>query len=255
MKKRLPPKTGSQVEENKPHGPVPDDGKPQVTGKEAQGQNNEPAPQRLLGEDDYWIQLENKRSRLKEALGIGDDAFCAGLLHQLNRLIPFDDGLENETHFDSVLSVFKDAKPVDTLHANIVFQLAICQLAITRQAEILLRPIHYELPGDVAVALHRAAWDTRRMAPQKIKIDDQPVRLMGERMLTRLMQTYAMLLQASAAYRKAAEADRHKAQKNSPARSSPGLNGSRQSEAQVNGSQMQQISSINIQKGDDSASS
>ena len=65
----------------------------------------------------------------------------------------------------------------------------------------MLKPIHYELPYGVAVALHRAAWDAGRMAPQKIKIDDQPVRLMGERMVTRLMQTYAMLLQASTAYR------------------------------------------------------
>ena len=147
-----------------------------------------------------------------------------------------------------MLSVLKDAKPVDTLHANVVFQMAVCQLAIVRQSEFLLKPIRYELDADVAVALHRAAWDTSRMAPQRIKIDDQSVRLMGERMLTRLMQTYAMLLQVSAAYRKAAEADRQRAQKTAPARSSRGLNGSRQCRAHVNGSPKQQISSINVQK-------
>jgi hypothetical protein len=255
MKKRLPPKTGRQVEEKKPQGPVPDDAKSQVTGKEAQGPNNEPAAQRLLGEDDYWIRLDYKLSLLKEALGIDDDAFCDGLLHQLNRLIPFEDGPENERNFDFVLSVLKDAKPVDTLHANLVFQMALCQLGITRQSEILLKPIHYELPCDVALALHRAAWDTGRMAPQRIKIDDQPVRLMGERMVTRLMQTYAMLLQASTAYRKAVEEARHKAQKNAPARFSRGLNGSRQSGAQINGSPKQQISSTNLQKSNGRASS
>ena len=154
-----------------------------------------------------------------------------------------------------MLSVFKDAKPVDALDANVVFQMEIWQLAITRQSEFLLKPIHYELPCDVAVALHRAAWNTGRMTPQKIKIDDQPVRLMAERMVTRLMQTYAMLAQARAAYRKAAETDRHKAQKTSPVRSSRGLNGSRQSRAHVDRSLKQQISSINIQKNNGRASS
>ena len=77
-----------------------------------------------------------------------------------------------------------------------------------RQSEILLKPINYELPGDVAVALHKVSWDTGRMEKQRIKIDEQPARLAGERMVTRLMQTYARHLQTSAAYRKSAEASK-----------------------------------------------
>jgi hypothetical protein len=223
MDKRSRPKIVRQVEDKRPQAPLPDDGKSQVR-NEAQGLNYEPAALRITGEDDYWIQLEYKLSRLKEALGIDNDAFCDGLLHQLNRLIPFQDGPENERNFDFVLSVLKDAKPVDTLHANLVFQMALRQLGITRQSEILLKPINYELPSDVAVALHRVDWDAGRMEKQRIKIDEQPVRQAGERMVTRLMQTYAMLLQTSASYRKAAEAVRHKAQKRR-------LNGSRQSAA------------------------
>ena len=53
MNKRSPPKTGRQVEEKRPQGPVPDDCKSQVTCKEAQGLNNKPARSTLAGEDDY----------------------------------------------------------------------------------------------------------------------------------------------------------------------------------------------------------
>ena len=249
MRNQPPPKTNRRFdpEDRKPQGPVPNDSKSQATCKEAQGLNDKPAAVRICGEDDYFTNLEYRLSRLKEALGIDDHAFCDGLLQQLNRLFPIDEGPESETDFNFVLSVLKSPKPVDKDHADLLFQMAVGQLCMTRQAEILLKPINYELPYDVAVALHRAAWDAGRMAPQKINIHDQPVRQMAERMVTRLMQTFAMQLQISAAYRKAAEpsvkgqqvyasarrqdfqsdgteAVRHKAQKR-------GLNGSRQSAA------------------------
>ena len=271
MNKRSRPKIVRQVEDKRPRGAVPDDGKSQVTCKEAQALNDKPAPVRICGEDDYYTNREYRLSRLKEALGIDNDAFCDGLLQQLYRLLPIDEGPESEADFNFVLAVLKDAKPVDTFHANLVFLMTVCQLAIPRQAAVLLKPINYELPYDVAVALHRAAWDTGRMAPQKIKIDDQPVRLMAERMLTRLMQTFAMLLQTSTAYRKAAEplvkvqqvsasarrqdfqsdgteAVRHKAQKR-------GLNGSRQSAARFTDRSKPPMNSNKIQKINGRASS
>jgi hypothetical protein len=250
MKKRLLPKTSRPAEEKKPQGSVPHDGKSQVTSREVQTPSNEPAAKGFVVEDEDRIEWESRRWHLKEALGVGDDAFCDALLHQLNRLFPPEDG---HVDFDFVLSMLKNAEPIDALDANLVLQMALCQLGITRQSEILLQPIHFELPADVAVALHRSAWDTKRMAPQRIKIDDQPVRLMAERMVTRLMQAYATLLHTRAAYLKATKEARHKTQNDERAQSSKQLNGSRQSEERVNGNPMQQISSIEIQKSNDPA--
>jgi hypothetical protein len=121
MNKRSRPKTGRQVGEKRPQGAVPDDCKSQVTCKEAQGLNDKPAPVRICGEDDYYTDREYRCSRLKEALGIDNDAFCDGLLQQLYRLLPINEGPESEADFNFVLAVLKDAKPVDTLHANLVF--------------------------------------------------------------------------------------------------------------------------------------
>jgi len=279
MNKRSRPKIGRQVEDKRPRGAVPDDGKSQVTCKEAQGLNDKPAPVRICGEDDYYTNREYRLSRLKEALGIDNDAFCDGLLQQLYRLLPIDEGPESEADFNFVLAVLKDAKPVDMLFANLVFQMAVGQLCLTPQAKILLTPINYELPSDVAVALHRAAWDAGRMKPQKIKIHDQPVRQMAERMVTRLMQTYAMQLQVSVAYRKAVEclakpqqvsastddaqalpsdgteSLRHKAQKKAPRRAARRLNGSRKSAMHFSRSSKQQMNSIKAQKSNGRASS
>lgn len=250
MQKRLPPKTGRRVEEKKPQEPVPDDGKPQLRCKE------EPAVHGFVVEDEDQMRLDYELSRLKEALpGIADPAFYDGLLHQLKRLFPFEDGPDSMRNFDFVLAVLKDAKPVDALHANVVFQMAVGQIAITRQFEILLKPIRPELPSDVAVAMHRAAWDAGRMEPQKIKIADQPVRLMVERMLTRLMQTNARLLQVSTAYKKAFEAARHEAQKKAPARFSRRLNGSRQCAVRISGSSKEQMNAIQVRKTNGRASS
>jgi hypothetical protein len=242
MSKGIASKTSRRSDE-KPHGPVPDDSKSQATCNEEQRLVDEQGIVWICGEDDYYTKREDRLSRLKEALGIDDRAFCEGLLQQLYRLIPIDEGPESETDFNFVLSFLKSPKPVDKPHAVLLFQMAVGQLCATRQAQILLKPINYELPCDVAVALHRAAWDTRRMEPQRIKLQDQPVRQMGERMFTRLTQTYALQLQISVAYRKAVEslarpqvailsdgsaAARRKKQKVSPARSSRGLNGSQQ---------------------------
>ena len=282
MRNQPPPKTNRRFdpEDRKPQGPVPNDSKSQATCKEAQGLNDKPAAVRICGEDDYFTNREYRLSRLKEALGIDDHAFCDGLLQQLNRLFPIDEGPQSETDFDFVLSVLKSPKPVDKHHAMLLFQMALVQLCITRQGQILLRPINYELPYDVAVALHRTNWDAGRMEPQKIKIHDQPVRQMGERMLTRLMHTFAMQFQISVSYRDAAEllarplqvsastdgaqaqtlpsdgteAARLKTQKDPPERCSRGLNASDQSGAGFTESS-KQMNSTNHQKGNGHASS
>jgi len=157
----------------------------------------------------------------------------------------------------------RSPKPVDKLHAMQLIQMAVVHLSAMRQSEILLKPLNYELPRDVATALHKADWDAGRMEKQRIKIDEQPARLAGERMVTRLMQTYALQLQTSAAYRKSAEASKvlqvpalltgrteatpHIAQKTAAAQPLRGLNGSRQSAAQLKGEPKQQINSTDIQ--------
>jgi hypothetical protein len=281
MKPRPRPKIDRQVEDKKPQGPLPDNGKSQATWKERLGLKDQPAV-RHCGEDDYFTSLESRRSRLMEALGIvdyADYAFCDGLLQQLNRLFPIDAGPQSDTDFDFVLSVLKSPKPNDKHHAMLLFQMALVQLCITRQGEILLKPINYELPYDVAVALHRANWDAGRMEPQKIKIYDQPVRQMAERMLTRLSHTFALQFQISAGYQKAAElanlqqvtANTHgaqaktllsdgtdaaprKRQKDVPGRSSRALDGSQRSAAGfTDGSK--EMNSMDIQKANGHASS
>jgi hypothetical protein len=269
MFKRSRPKIDRRVQDKKHRAPVPDDSRSQVTCEEEQRLVDEQGIVWICGDDDYYTKREDRLSRLKEALGIDDRAFCEGLLQQLNRLLPIDEGPESETDFDFVLSFLKSPKSGDKEHAVLLFQVAVGQLCGMRQAQILLKPINYELPYDVAVALHRAAWDTRRMEPQRIKIQDQPVRQMAERMLTRFMQTYALQLQVSVSYRKAAEslgrsqaailidgsaAARRKTPQDSPARSSRGLNGSQQSAAGVSGSS-KQMSSIDLQKSNGRARS
>jgi hypothetical protein len=124
-------------------------------------------------------------------------------------------------------------------------QMAVCQLVLMKQAEVLLKPVRFELPADFQLAIHNAKYDASRLNKQKIKVDDLPVRQSGERSVSRLMQTYVLLLQASISYRSAVEgqqiyasavrhkflsdgdrsAERHKAQKHAPARPSLGLNG------------------------------
>jgi hypothetical protein len=168
IKPRPRPKIDRQVEDKKPQGPLPDNGKSQATWKETLGLKDQPAV-RHCGEDDYFTSLESRRSRLKEALGMVDYAeyaFCDGLLQQLNRLFPIEEGTQSETDFDFVLSVLKSLR-LDKHHAMLLFQMALLQLCITRQVEILLKPLNYELPYDVAVALNRANWDAGRMEPQK----------------------------------------------------------------------------------------
>jgi hypothetical protein len=202
FKKRSRPTIAGKAEDKKAQGPLPEDGKSQATWKEKLerlGLKDQPVTG-LTGEDDYFTNLESRRSRLKKALGIDDHAFCDGLLQQLNRLFPIDEGAKSEMDFSFVLSVLES--PVDKDHAMLRFQMALVQLCITRQAQILLRPINYELPDDVAVALHQVNWDARRMEPQKIKIQDQPVRQVAERMVTRLMHTFALQFEISASYRK-----------------------------------------------------
>jgi len=257
--KRSRPKIVRQVEDKKPQAPLPDDGKSQATGKEAQGLNDKPAAKGLTFGDEDWIAFEDARSRLKEALGIDDDDFCIGIVRQLEKLTNWGHWSDQDD-FNFVLSALKDAKPVDKYHAMLYVQMAVCQLVLMKQAEVLLKPVMFELPADFQVAIHNANYDTTRLDKQKIRVDDLPLRQSGERSVSRLMQTYVLLLQASIAYRKAHEQSvkvqpaRQKTDKDPPARSSQKLNGSHQS-AQGFTDSSKQMNSINVQKSNDHASS
>ena len=248
MRKQSPGKTNRQFvpEDKKAQDSVPKDHKKsQAQSNEAERLIHRPAAVGFTVEDEGWNSLEGDRSRLKEALGIDDDDFCDSILYQLYGLTA--KGEHGDATFNFVLSVLRDVEPVDKFHVMLVVLIAVCHLAAMKQAQISLKSVQFELPADFRLAIHNARYDTSRLDKQKIKVDDQPVRQIGERMLTRLMQTFAMLLETSTAYRKAAEpsvkgqqvsasarrqdfqsdgteAVHHKAQKR-------GLNGSRQSAA------------------------
>jgi hypothetical protein len=248
---RSRPTIDRQVEDKRPQAPLPDNGKSQVISKEAQGLNDRPAAKGFAVEDLDGIAFEHALSDLKEALGTDDEDFCKGILVQLKRLTPYGHGTD-QTDFNFVLSVLKDEKPFNKLHAMQVVQMAVVHLAAMTQSQILVKPVRFELPADFQSAIQNAKWDTSRLDKQKIKFDDQPARQVGERIVTRLMQTFALQLQASAAYRKSeaskvqqvsaitggpalltggTEAVPCKAQKAAAAQPSRGLNGSRQSAA------------------------
>jgi hypothetical protein len=254
-----------------------------VREKKREHPNDRIAAQPLIVEEPEWISFKEALSDLKAALGTDktdetdDEDFYKGILRQLESLAPFG-SWGDRTDFYFVLSVLKDSKPVNKLHAMLVVQMAVCNLAIMRQAQILLKPVRFELPADLQSALHHARWDTSRLDKQKIKVDDLPVRLAGERAVTRLMQTYAQQLQTSADYQKCAEASvkveqvsaitngqglltsrteagPYKRRKTAVGPSSRGQNGSQHPAASISGSSKEQMNAIDVHKTNGRASS
>jgi hypothetical protein len=277
MKPRPRPKIDRQVHDKKPQGAVPDDVKSQVASQLAQNPN-EPVARHFIVEDQEWIAFERALSDLKEALGTDDEDFCKGILRQLERLTPYGDW-GDQTDFYFVLSVLKDAKPVDKSHAMLEVQRAFCHLGVMKQAQALLKPVRFEPPADFRVAMRNAMWDLARLDPQKIKVDDQAVRQAGERSVTRLMQTHVMLLEASVGYRKAKQqmietgtpisastteeallrdgtpAPRPKGYKNGAPKSSRALNGSQQAAGHLASRSKRQMNSITSRKSNGHAPS
>jgi hypothetical protein len=201
----------------------PTDSEQAALENEAKPSNDRPAAKGFIIEDEEWIAFEQARARLKEATGIDDDDFCIGVLRQLEPLTNFKPWAE-QWAFNWLLSMLKDARPVNKSHAMVEVLKAVCLLASTKQAEVLLKPVRFDLPADFQLAIHAARYDTSRLDKQKIKVDDLPVRQSGERAFSRLTQTYVLLSQASIACQNAAEVSRPRARKR-------GLNGSRQSAA------------------------
>jgi hypothetical protein len=199
----------------------PTDDKQAVLENAGKPSNDQPAAKGLIVGDEGWIAFEHAISRVNEVLGIDDDDFSIGILRQLEKLTNFKPWAE-QWEFNWMLSMLKDARPVDKFQAMVYVGMAIVQLAAMKQAEVLLKPVRFDLPADFQLAIHNARYDTRWLDKQKIKVDDLPVRQSGERAFSRLMQSYVLLLQASIDYRNAVEASRHKARKQGP-------NGSRQS--------------------------
>jgi len=262
----LPLAHGAAIE-RRSQAPLPDAGNSQVISKEAQDLNDKPAAKGFTVEDEDWIAFEHARSRVKEALGIDDDDFCTGIVRQLEKLTNWG---TDQDDFNFVLSLLKDARPFDKFHALIYVQIAVCQLVVMKQAEVLLAPVRFELPADFQSALHNAKYDTRRLDKQKIRVDDLPVRQSGVRAFSNLIQTSDRLRKASIAYRNSVQplvkgqqvsasaggqdflsdgtkAVRHKTRKR-------GLNGSQHSAAGFTDNS-KQMNSINGQKGNGHASS
>jgi hypothetical protein len=239
---------------------------------EKEGQRLRPAARGNIVEDQEWIAFERGVSALKEALGTDDEDFCKGILRQLERLTPYGDW-GDQTDFYFVISALKDAKPVDKSHAMLAVQMAVCHLCAMKQAEVLLKPVRFDLPADFRIAVRNAMMDPARLDPQKIKIDDQPVRQAGERAFSRLMQMHVVLLEAFVGYRKAKQqisastaemallsdggtpAAREKVHKNGAPKSSRGLNGSGPASAHLSSRSKRQMNSITLRKSNGHAPS
>ena len=267
MVKRSRPTILRKVEEKRPN-----DGVSQATCEEAQALNDKPAAKGFTVEDEEYIAFERARSRLKEALGIDDNDFCTGVLRQLEKLTNWGHWADCYD-FNFVLSVLKDARPIDKFHALLHVQMAVCHLCAMKQTEVLLKSVRFDLPADFQLDLHYAKYDASRLDKQKIRVDDLPVRQSGERAVRGLMQTYIQQFQTSVAYRSAMEpsakgqpvhattggqnllgdgtkALRQKTQEEPAALSSQQLNGSHRS-----GACSKQMNSITVQTGNGHASS
>src|SRR5262249_41038229 len=133
-----------------------------VLEKDGDGLNDPPAARGVTVEDEDWNAFERALSALMEALGTDDAGFCTGILRQLERLAPFGHW-GDQTDFYFVLSVVKDARPVDKFHAMLYVQMAVCQLILMKQAEVLLKPVVFELPADFQLAIHNARYDVSRL--------------------------------------------------------------------------------------------
>jgi hypothetical protein len=118
-------------------------------------------------------------ARVREALGIDDDVFCRGIARQLYQ-VTSSEPYSDKADFNFMLSVLKDLRPVDKIHAMLAVWFSPNSHSM-RVAESLLKPITFELPGEFISACHHAHYDLARLDKQKIQIDDQPVREWGAR--------------------------------------------------------------------------
>lgn len=119
---------------------------------------------RITGEDDdYWSRLEADAFLIKKALGIDDNEFCKEIANEVYGL----GGLSDNALFDFVVSVLKDSRPVDKLHALLSVQMAVVHLCTMKQAQVLLKPIRFELPPEFRTAMRNAMMDLTRLDPQK----------------------------------------------------------------------------------------
>lgn len=194
MNNEKPP---AKAEADNFQGPVPKD-------EQAQEVGEQPAAFRHVGEDPYWTQLEDDVSLVKEVTGIDDDNFCRGLVLQVYGVMPKEE-YDDRTSFNFVVSILSDHKSIDKTDAELNVHMAICHLALMRQAGIFLRPVRYELPDDFAVALLHSGWDTSWLEKRKFKVGDQAFFKSRARMSIKLMQTFVMLLDASTRHRMAAQ--------------------------------------------------
>jgi hypothetical protein len=130
--------------------------------------------------------------------------FCRGIARQLYQ-VTSSEPYSDKADFNFMLSVLKDLRPVDKIHAMLAVNVVLSQLALMRVAESLLKPITFELPGEFISACHHAHYDLARLDKQKIQIDDQPVREWGARMYNKLSLTLHMHSQAFLRYRTTAQ--------------------------------------------------
>jgi hypothetical protein len=183
--------------------------------------------------DDYWERIATDTTRLEEALGISDKAFCEAIVRQVYVLAQ-EEGDETDCNF--VFSFIEDAKPINKAHLMLLVQMSICHLAVMRQGQILLMSAKFEPPDDFG--MYSISETLRRN--HQIKIDDQPVCEFGTRIVNKLMHTYVTQLEASTRYRLMSQADTTRMIKNDAANNGSGRktrlpNGRRRSAVRLSG--------------------
>jgi len=187
----------------------PTDAECAALNRQAERQKDQPAAPRFRVVSDYRgirTELDHPdmgvaHSLLKEALGTGDDDFCRGLLAQLPGFEnDGDSGSETELNF--LISIIKNGKPKDELHAMLLAQMAVVHMVQMKMAQNFVRIQKQLLRID-------RGWDDRH--PDVIRERPSDIKSLSllldstERGYNRLTRTFCMQMDASEHYRRSGE--------------------------------------------------
>jgi hypothetical protein len=185
----------------------PNDAERATLNRQAQKQKEQPpAPRFNVVEDYRGIRVEQDhpdsvvaRLLLKDALGTADDDFCRGLLAQLGVFDNGDSALA-ETELNFLLSVIKNGKPKDELHAmllalmGVTFQVPMRTARNFGRIERDLSSIGKDVKDPFVIRELNSL--TKNLS---LLLDST------ERSFNRCARTYAILLEASDRHRRSGE--------------------------------------------------
>jgi hypothetical protein len=188
----------------------PTDAERAALDRQAQRQKEQPPAPRFNVVGDYrGVRIEQDHpdmvvahSLLKDALGTADDDFCRGLLAQLCDFLGLEDSAWVETEFNFLLSVIKNGKPKDELHAMLLAQMGVASLVQMRTAQNFRRiqadslRIARDFPGKDPFVIRELASFTKNLS---LLLD------IAERSFNQFARTYCKQLEASERYRRSGE--------------------------------------------------